>query len=405
MARTQRLSHSDEQRGNARQHILNAIRMSGPIARIDIAAHTRASPATVTAITADLIAAGLVEEVTPEAPAQDAKRGRPRVALKIRGEAHLIAGLKVSWNSISVLITDFEGTELVDYETPLGIGAQTVDDLCRSIVAALQDACGQGGLRLDQVSGVGVALAGLVDAPRNFVHWSSSLTERNVDLGSALESRLPCPVFIDNDANLVAKAEHLLGAGRNVDNFVVITIEHGVGMGVVIDDKIYRGNRGCGTEFGHTKVQLEGALCQCGQRGCLEAYVGDYALLREANITNSRSEYSELSDLYNAAEEGDPVARSVLDRAGRMFALGLANVINIFDPELIVLSGQRLSLDFLRSDAVLEQMRQWIVQVDAPLPEIQVRNWDHQAWARGAAAYAIEEVSIQSIREMTINAG
>ncbi|MGR3617425.1 MAG: ROK family protein [Paracoccaceae bacterium] len=405
MSRSERLSHSDEQRGSGKQHILNAIRAAGNIARIDIAARTRVSPATVTAITADLIAAGIVEEVIPDSPTQDARRGRPRVALKIRGDAHKIAGIKVSRNSISTLVTDFEGEELVSHDVPLQDSTMQVDGFCDAMCQALSDTCEKGGFGLADLSGIGVAMAGLVDAPRNFVHWSSSLIERNVDLGAALSGRLPCPVFVDNDANLVAKAEHLLGAGRRVDNFVVITIEHGVGMGIVINDKVYRGIRGCGAEFGHTKVQLEGALCQCGQRGCLEAYVGDYALLREANITANGTRYADLAALYNAVADDDPLARSVLDRAGRMFALGLANVINIFDPELIILSGERLSLDFLRSDSVLDQVQQWTVQVDAPLPDIEVHNWDHQVWARGAAAYAIEEVSIQTIRDLTLNVG
>lgn len=395
-----RLSHSDEQRESGKQQVIDTIRAAGSIARIDISTATRVSPATVTAITAELIDVGLIEEITPETPRQEAKRGRPRVALKIRGEAHKIAGIKVSHRVISVVILDFEGNDIVDHEMPLDQGRMPVQNLCLSIMTALSQACAKGDFDVSTISGMGVGLAGMVDAKRNFVYWSSSLNERNIDFGAALAQHAPCPIFIDNDANLVAKAEHLFGKGRNVSNFVVITIEHGVGMGIVIDNEIYRGTRGCGAEFGHTKVQLEGALCQCGQRGCLEAYVGDYALLREANITNGGIGHRDLGQLVTAAKSGDQMACSIFDRAGRMFAMGLANVVNIFDPKLIILSGARLSFDYLYSEKVIEEMRRWVVQIDAPHPEVLVHNWGDLMWAKGAAAYAIEEVSTSAIREL-----
>ena len=101
-------------------------------------------------------------------------------------------------------------------------------------------------------------------------------------LAAAASNRLGMPVAIDNDANLVAMAELWFGAGRDLSDFAVVTLEHGVGMGFVMNHRLYRGARNVGMEIGHTKVQLDGALCRCGQRGCLEAYLADYALAREA---------------------------------------------------------------------------------------------------------------------------
>ncbi|TLP62827.1 ROK family protein [Parasedimentitalea maritima] len=400
MVKENRLSHSGEQRESGKQQVIDTIRAAGSIARIDISTATRVSPATVTAITAELIDVGLIEEIIPDVPRQEAKRGRPRVALKIRGDAHRIAGIKVSHRVISVVLLDFEGNDIVDHEMPLQQACMPVSQLCTSIMDALAQACSKGGFDISTISGIGVGLAGLVDAKRNFVYWSSSLDERNVDFGAHLAQHTPCPIFIDNDANLVAKAEHLFGKGQNVSDFVVITIEHGVGMGIVINNEIYRGSRGCGAEFGHTKVQLEGALCQCGQRGCLEAYVGDYALLREANITNGGVGHRDLGQLVEAAQSGDQMACSIFDRAGRMFAMGLANVVNVFDPKLIILSGARLSFDYLYSEQVIQEMQRWVVQVDAPPPEVLVHSWGDLMWAKGAAAYAIEEVSALAIREL-----
>lgn len=404
MSGQQRISNSTDQRESGRQQVFDAIRQAGRIARIDIARDTQVSPATVTAITSELLAAGLIEEITPESDRAGAKRGRPRVALKVRGAAHLIAGIKISDRSATVILVDFEGQTVGEYDQELPGPVMSAEEMVGLVKRALAGACTAAGRSIADVSGVGLGLAGLIDAARNFVHWSPSLDQRNVELGRMLSDAMPVPFFLDNDANLVAKAEQLFGEARNISDFIVITIEQGVGMGIVIDGRIYRGERGCGAEFGHTKVQLDGALCRCGQRGCLEAYVGDYALLREANIRGSAQPEEDLSVLHSRAKAGDAMARSIFDRAGRMFAMGLANVINIFDPGLVILSGEQMSFDFLYSEDVLNRVKSSVVQVDVPLPEILVHKWGDLMWAKGAAACAIEGVSELTIRNLGADA-
>lgn len=404
MVSIQRTSPANDQRENGRQHVFDAIRQAGRIARIDIARETQVSPATVTAITSELLSAGLIEEITPEGDRTGAKRGRPRVALKVRGAAHLIAGIKISDRSATVILVDFEGQTVGEYDHELPGPVMSAEEMVDLVMRALAGACAAAARHVCEISGVGLGLAGLIDATRNFVHWSPSLDQRNVELGRMLSDAMPVPFYMDNDANLVAKAEQLFGEARNVSDFIVITIEQGVGMGIVIDGKIYRGERGCGAEFGHTKVQLDGALCRCGQRGCLEAYVGDYALLREANIRGSAQPEDDLSALYARAKAGDAMARSIFDRAGRMFAMGLANVINIFDPSLVILSGEQMTFDFLYASDVLDRVKSSVVQVDAPLPEIRVHKWGDLMWAKGAAACAMEGVSELTIRNLGADA-
>lgn len=399
-----RYAHANDQREAGRQQVLDTIRTAGSIARIDIAQITSVSPATVTAITAELLNAGLIEEIEPDSDREGAKRGRPRVSLKIRGASHLIAGIKISDKSATVILIDFEGETVGEHEQPLPAPVMSPDVMASLIRKSLEQACAVAGRQMDEISGLGLGLAGLIDANRNFVHWSPSLKQRNVEFGRILQSTVKIPLFMDNDANLVAIAEQQFGEGRGKSDFIVITIEQGVGMGIVINDRIYRGERGCGAEFGHTKVQLDGALCRCGQRGCLEAYVGDYALLREANISASEQPESDLSTLYEKARAGDPMAKTIFDRAGRMFAMGLVNVINIFDPELVILSGEQMAYDFLYSPDVLDRVRSSIVQVDEGLPDIRVHKWGDLMWAKGAAAYAIERVSELTIQGLNVDA-
>lgn len=384
------------QKVESRRLLLREIAQRGPVPRIDLAERTGISRATVTAITADLLRGGLIAEVPRESSAGEPARGRPRVDLKIAGGAHLVAGLKVSHRSISLVLMDFEGAHLANHERAMDRARQSADALAEEIAAGLSALAAETGHRLTDISGVGVGISGVVDADHGLVYWSPSLDQRNVPLGAVLTRRLGVPAYVDNDANLVAVAELLFGLGKDHSDFIVITIESGVGMGMVLGGQIYRGTRGCGAEFGHTKVQLEGALCRCGQRGCLEAYVADYALVREAasvggvSLTDPTSQA--VTSVLSAARSGDPTARTVVDRAGRMFAMGLANLVNIFDPELIILAGEQMQFDHLYADAVIEQMRKSIVEIDKPPPEVVIHKWDNFMWAQGAAAYALDFV-------------
>ena len=331
------------------------------------------------------------------------------MALKIRGAAHLVAGIKVSAHSAAVCFLDFEGNTTGSYETPLFAFSLSAQEMVDFIETTLRDACAANDLALEVLSGVGLGVAGIVDAESGLVYWSPTLSERNVKLRNLLSKVLPLPIFIDNDANLVTKAEQLFGEGKGVSDFIVITIEQGVGMGIVIDNQVYRGTRGCGAEFGHTKVHLDGALCRCGQRGCLEAYVADYALLREASILGLSREVSSaperLNELFRAAKAGDDAAQSIFHRASRMFALGLANIINIFDPKLIILSGERMQLDYFYAQDVLDSVKSIVLQIDAPLPEVRIHKWGDLMWAKGAAAYAMDGISDMAARGISSNAG
>jgi transcriptional regulator of PTS gene len=392
-------------RDSSRSTILDAIRRSGPIARIDLVEVTDISPATVTTITADLIRQGLIEEVTPEEGKGKSHRGRPRVNLKLRADAFLVAGLKVAATTISVVLVNFEGDAIHQFTYPRDVAKPDVDTLTDQIEQALSSALDGSEYERKDLSAIGIGIAGVIDARRGFVHWSPFFKNRNYELADHLSAALKLPVFLDNDANLVAVAEQYWGDARSTSNFLVVTIETGVGMGIVIDNKLYRGTRGCGAEFGHTKVQLDGALCRCGQRGCLEAYVADYALLREAAfdsapLQNGSTEHG-VQNLLAAARRGEPTADSIVTRSSRIFAMGLANLINLFDPELIILSGERMNFDHLYAADVIEAIKSSIVQVDAAPPEIVIHKWGDFMWARGGAAFALVGIAEQSLNAGT----
>lgn len=377
-----------------RQQVFERVRASGQVARVQVAKDLGVSPASVTTITSELIEAGLIEEVAA-AREGEGGRGRPAVALGVRCEAHLVAGMKLSDREQSAVIVDFAGNLLADEVVPRRPGSLTVPELLDAMEALLERVCAKAGVKRTALSGLGIGLPGFVDNSHGVVLWSSTMTTRSVPLVELAEARLGMPVCIDNDANLVAMAELWFGAGRSLADFAVVTFEHGVGMGFVMNHKIYRGARRLGMELGHTKVQLDGALCRCGQRGCLEAYVADYALAREAATALNWGHREEqpisvlLETLYDQAKAGDVTARSIFRRAGRYLAVGLANVINLFDPSLIILSGERLKFDYLYAAETLDEIDNMAINTGRPRPPIEVHAWGDLLWAHGAAALAL----------------
>ena len=381
-----------------RQQVFERVRASGLIARVQVAKDLGVSPASVTTITSELIEAGLIEEVSaPRDP--ELGRGRPAVALGVRAQAHMVAGMKMSDREHSAVIVDFAGNLLANEVVPRGPGPMPLSEMLDAMATLLRRVCEKAGVAQAALSGVGIGLPGFVDQAVGLVLWSSTLTERAVPLALAAQDRLGLPVSIDNDANLVALAELWFGAGRSLADFAVVTFEHGVGMGFVMNHRIYRGAQRLGLELGHTKVQLDGALCRCGQRGCLEAYVADYALAREATTAlnwghrEGQSISVLLESLYEHAKAGDATARSIFRRAGRYLAVGLANVVNLFDPALIILSGERLKFDYLYAAETLAEMSNLVINTGRPPPPIEIHAWGDLLWAHGAAALALSAVT------------
>nr|WP_235971301.1 ROK family transcriptional regulator [Palleronia pontilimi] len=395
---------SDASVAPLRQLIFESVRAEGALSRVEIARNLGVSPASVTSAANELIGAGYLEEITaPRRDAEPTVRGRPPVALAVQAGAGLVAGLKIAAATNSAVLHDFAGNAIADVTEP-GVGnavsPDAFDSIADTLLTTLLDRAGR---TRAEVHAVGLGLPGFIDSAAGTVLWSALLDTAPVDLRDRLATRLGVPVVIDNDANLLTLAELWFGDGRAMGNFAVVTIEHGVGMGLVLNNRLFRGARGLGTELGHTKVQLDGALCRCGQRGCLEAYVADYALVREAS-TALDWDPSELvgsgrmlAQLYEHAKSGDPAATSIFRRAGRYLAVGLANVINLFDPELIILSGERMEYDFLYADEVLAEMARAAIQVDRPAPRVEIHAWGDLIWARGAAALALSQLTAQRL--------
>ena len=387
------LSSAREAGRTLRQEVFEYVRAHGQAARADVTDALKISAGSTTTITADLIASGFLHEV--EGRTRESGRGRPRIALKVTADAAYVIGIKLAFKRHTAVLTDFAGNLIgsqtltaTDMRRPV---AQLVDETAM-LVSQLLEAHGK---KISDIATIGVGLPGIVDHKTKQCLWSSLLLTQDEHLAGMLSLRLQTPVVLDNDANMLTLAELWFGAGRELADFAVVTIESGVGMGLVLGNKLYRGAHGKGLELGHTKVEMDGALCQCGRRGCLEAYLADFALIREATTAlDHRFDTSEspehiLETLFAEAKAGNPAALGIFRRAGRYLALGLSNVIQLFDPALICLSGGQMRYECLYADDVLQEMHRLALDDGRKPCKVTFNMWDDLVWARGASAQAL----------------
>lgn len=387
-----------------RQQIFEHVRAAGRAARTDVTRALGISAGSATTLTADLIATGLLQEV--EGLPRESGRGRPPVALEVVPEVRHVIGIKLSDETHSAVLTDFSGNMLADATLPTTSKPKSLDILMEEIDELMDIALKGTGKSLADISAVGIGMSGIVDNETGIVPWSPLLSERDADISSVFVTRFGVPVHVDNDANVLTLAELWFGAGRAMSDFAVVTIEHGVGMGLVLENRLFRGSRGMGLELGHIKVQLDGALCRCGKRGCLEAYLADYALAREAatalhrNPQDLQSPHAMLGALFAQAKSGDEAARTIFRRAGRYLSVGLSNVIQLFDPELIILSGERMQYDYLYADEVLAETHKLTLDDGRSPCRIETHAWGDLVWARGATALALTAVTDAALGDM-----
>ncbi len=387
-----------------RRQIFEHVRAAGRAARTDVTRALEISAGSATTLSADLISAGLLREV--EGLPRESGRGRPPVALEVVPEARHVIGIKLSDENHSAVLTDFAGQMLADATLPTPPNRKSLDELLEEVDALMDLVLKAAGKSLADISAVAIGMSGIVDHETGTVPWSPLLSDQDADLAAAFLARFGVPLHVDNDANVLTLAELWFGAGRSMSDFAVVTIENGVGMGMVLENRLFRGSRGMGLELGHTKVHLDGALCRCGQRGCLEAYLADYALAREAatalhrNPRNLQSPNAMLDALFAQAKSGNDAARTIFQRAGRYLSVGLSNVVQLFDPELIILSGARMQYDYLYAEEVLAEMQKLTLHHGRSPCRIETHTWGDLVWARGATALALAAVTDSALGDI-----
>ena len=362
--------------------LLNLIKTAGQVSRVDLARSSGLSPSTVTGITRTLIQRGLVRETGPG----ESRGGRRSVLLELEPSAGYVVGLKFMEYSVALTITDLAATSVYSCISPAALREAGPMAAVAPIRAALKKAH----VPPDRLFGIGIGLSGWIDADAGICRYSALLGWHDVAVREPFQAALDLPVWIDNDVNTLAIYEQWLGSGRGLANVLVVTIGRGVGLGIVTQGAFYRGSRGGAGEFGHTTLMVGGRPCTCGNLGCLEAYVCDAALL--AGAAQRGLHVADTSALLDAAAAGDQRACGVYAEAGQLLGVGLANLVNLFDPELIVLAGEGARA----GDLLFEPMRHELGKhtfdrLGATLRMVVEPSGD-ESWARGAASLVLREL-------------
>jgi glucokinase-like ROK family protein len=375
--------------------ILHKIRAHKLISRVDITKATGLSQATVTGITASLIGEGLLLEKRPG----ESEGGRPPILISLNPDATYAVGVYLSISQINIVIIDLEATIRASYEMPLRKQNYTPEAIADKIVQAVQECMWQANFSRNRISGIGIGLPGLVDSHTGLIRFLPNYQWEKVNLRDLVQKKIDHPTYIENSANALALAEQWFGEGRGIDNFIVVTLEYGVGMGIMIHGQLYRGHKGTAGEFGHTTVDPDGPLCRCGKKGCIEAIVGNNAILREAEAAAQKGEWKPdnphditIDEVILAAREGAPCLRNIFARAGRILAIGLSNLILIFNPAKIIISGRGVKAGELLFDSMYNTIPQYTSSRTNGDAEIVIKSWNQNAYALGSGTVVLQEI-------------
>jgi glucokinase len=259
----------------------------------------------------------------------------------------LTIGVDVGGTKVAAGVVDADGTILAQARRPTP--STSPPDVEKTIADLVLELRAQ-----HEIEAVGIGAAGFIDADRATVLFAPNLAWRGEPLRDEVAKLIDLPVVVENDANAAAWGEYRFGAGQGEDNMLCVTVGTGIGGGIVMDGRLYRGRFGIGAEFGHMQVVPDGRRCGCGQRGCWEQYCSGRALLHEAReiadvqkgygarlleLGDGRPEGIEAPEVTTAAREGDPAALACFEEVGTWLGQGLADLASSFDPAVFVIGG------------------------------------------------------------------
>lgn len=372
--------------------VLREIRQA-PTSRAALARQTGLSQVTVGAITAELLGYGIIAE-GDQAPSRGGRRAT--LLQLVPGSFHAV-GIKLKDDGLVGAVTNLQAEPLAEMESPLE--GQNPEAVVEAIVGLVERLLVAAGASRPSLLGVGIGMAGVVDGDAGVCRHSPFLGWRDVPIAALAEQQLRVPVMVDNDVNTLALAERWFGVGHEVDDFVLVTVGRGIGLGVVTDGRLVRGAHGGAGEFGHTFVDGTDRPCTCGNVGCLEATVAEPALLSSARTLLEQEDVSiPDADALYAMADGEPAVGDLLEQAGRMLGRGIANVVNLFAPSLVIISGEGIRA----GEALLGPLRAELTKRVFPglrsSFEVAVEPLPDAAWARGAASLVLGEIFDVPIR-------
>ncbi|EHA14282.1 ROK family transcriptional regulator [Halomonas sp. HAL1] len=399
------LPSTDTSRYDNTLAVIRTLRDQGPVARVDLGALNGISSATVTSISAELLQQGLITERPPETP-RPTGRGRPKTLIELDPNAACVVCIKLSINEIQLVVGDFLGqVRHSEYHAvpTLMLSAEDLETLLEEKISAI---CAQQLKGFQRLAGICLAVQGVVSSQSGTIIWSPALSFRNAPISARLAERFHCSVLLENDANCIASVLAAQPAYVDCPNLVVIMLGYGIGMSVLINGVPYLGANGSAAEFGHSKYHPDGALCACGRRGCIEAYASDYALYRAAadhlNLPAGDSAHpseQQMQALTQLALNGDPSAQRIYAEAGRALGIGIANVLALFNPDLVLITGSGVRGFDAMQATMHSAIDEALVAELRGTTRIESCAWDRDMTCMGGIAMALHATDGETLSE------
>lgn len=382
--------------------VLDMIRFSGGgVSRADLARQMDLTRAAITTIINDLIAEGLVRETDESQDSIPASSGRRPIMLEMNPQRSNIVGIDMGATHLSVVVSDFSAHILAEIETPFDIKNSPASCL-DEIDIRVRQLLNQMNIRLENILAIGVGVPGPVvaklggvSAPPIMPGWD------NFPIRDSLQSCWQIPVAVGNDAELGALGEWAYGAGRGEPNLAYIKVGTGIGAGLLVDGRIYKGATGSAGEIGHITIQENGPLCSCGNHGCLEALSGGNAIAtraREAVQAGRRTQLALIDptekitaqQVAEAARLGDLVAQQIISAAGNHLGVAIASLVNLFNPGMVVIGGGVAQLGDLLLDPIRQAVRERSLRSAAQAVRISTSVLGRRSTSIGAVVQAID---------------
>ncbi|ADT86507.1 ROK family protein [Vibrio sp. Vb2880] len=324
--------------------VYKLIDQKGPISRIDLSKESELAPASITKITRELIEAHLIHETTVQ---EAISRGRPAVGLQTNNEGWQFLSMRLGRGYLTIALHELGGDVLID--TKIDIHEIDQDDVLQRLLFEIDEFFQTYAEQLGRVTSIAITLPGLVNSDQGIVLQMPHYNVENLALGPEIYKATGLPVFVANDTRAWALAEKLFGHSQDVDNSVLISIHHGLGAGIILDGRVLQGRHGNIGELGHIQIDPQGKRCHCGNIGCLETVASSQAIREQVAERIAAGEASSLSekahdditieDICAAAAAGDPLAVDVVETLGRYLGSAIAIVINLFNPEKVLIGG------------------------------------------------------------------
>ena len=372
--------------------VLQTIKEKAPISRASIAQVTGLNKGTVSSLVSELIE----EDFIQESGTGESSGGRRPVMLLLNDKAGFTISIDLGVKKILGALTDLSGNRIIEREIPITDSSlEIVTDILYDLIDQLKE---NAPLSRYGIVGIGIAVPGVVTTEGEIL-LAPNLGWKKVQLKKMLSDRYQLPIIVENEANAGAYGEFMYGAGQHSQELIYISASIGIGVGLILDGKLYKGLRGFSGEFGHMTIEKDGRACRCGNRGCWELYASEKALLELAK--NDGLSVDSIAEIIKKAGEQNGVAIKALGQVGDYLGVGITNIIHIFNPEQVIIGGSLSEATAILLPAIEDRIEKNAIGFNKNDVRLNEATLNKYSVLLGITAFNIENFFHTSVKEST----